>query len=105
MAYRTNQNILLDSIKSNTGDNYGPNGAYFISDTDTHTAAVNWYAITMIEDTVFATLTASNWSGDTFTGETFPKGLTIYGNFTAIVLTSGACIAYFGTSDNTVTTT
>ena len=37
--------------------------------------------------------------------QTFPKGLTIYGNFTAIVLTSGACIAYFGTSDNTVTTT
>ena len=105
MAYRTNQNILLDSIRSNTHDNYGPNGAYFISDTDNHAATNSWYAITMIEDTVFATLTASNWSGDTFTGETFPKGLTIYGNFTVIDLTSGACIAYFGTSDNTVTTT
>ena len=72
MAYSTNQDILLNNIKNNTSDNYGPNGAYFISDTDTHTAAANWYAITMIEDTVFATLTASNWSGDTFTGETFP---------------------------------
>ena len=105
MAYSTNQEVLLDQISVNTGNNYAPFGAFFISDTDAHTASGGWYAITMIEDTVFNALTANNWAGDTHTGETFPKGLTIYGNFTAIVLTSGACIAYFGTSDNTVTTT
>ena len=84
----------------------GEFGAYFISDTDTHTAAGNWSAITFIENTVFATNTAtSNWSGNTFTGETFPEGLTIFGDFSTLKLTSGACIAYFKTADNTVTTT
>ena len=82
----------------------GSFGAHFIADTDQHTAAGGWNAITMIENTVFNTLTCDNWSGDTFTGETFPEGLTIYGNFTVIDLTSGACIAYFKSSDRSVTT-
>jgi hypothetical protein len=109
MAIRNEQERLLDlqrqaldniTAKADLGN--GSHGAFFISDTDAHTAAGGWNAITMIENTVFNTLTCSNWSGDTFTGETFPEGLTIYGNFTAIDLTSGACIAYFATSDTTV---
>tara|TARA_Y100001972_G_C7440408_1_gene226080 strand:- start:188 stop:529 length:342 start_codon:yes stop_codon:yes gene_type:complete len=82
----------------------GEFGAYFISDTDQHTAAGNWSAITFIENTVFATNTAlDNWSGNTVIGETFPEGLTIFGDFRVIKLTSGACIAYFKTSNKDVT--
>lgn len=106
MANRTKQEILAagatNSIKLATTKSHCENGAFFISDTDSHTAASGWNAITFIENTVFNTLTCGNWSGDTFTGETFPEGLTIYGNFTVIDLTSGACIAYFATSDTTV---
>tara|TARA_R100000152_G_C6775691_1_gene204270 strand:- start:1770 stop:2078 length:309 start_codon:yes stop_codon:yes gene_type:complete len=98
----TVQDQLLKNLTVQGDKGNGSYGAFFISDTDSHTAAGGWNAITFIENTVFNTLTASNWSGDTFTGETFPEGLTIYGNFTVIDLTSGACIAYFATTDTTV---
>ena len=111
MAVRTTSEVLLNNIAKSTQNTSekadlgnGSNGAFFISDTDQHTAAGGWNAITMIENTVFNTLTCSNWSGDTFTGEVFPEGLTIYGNFTVIDLTSGACIAYFATENTTVST-
>ena len=106
MANRSNLEITQNRIRVENERNekkaHGEHGAFFISDQDEHTAAGGWSAITMIENTVFNTLTCGNWSGDTFTAETFPEGLTIYGNFTVIDLTSGACIAYFGTSNTTV---
>ena len=71
-------------------------------------------AITFLEDTVFdnAGLTSDNntiFINDTVAstgidadggavtdGVTFPKGLTIYGRWTSILLDSGKCIAYVG---------
>ena len=49
-------------------------------------------AIQMLADTVFSTLTGM--AGDAIAGGTFPKGLTIYGQFTAITLTSGSIVFY-----------
>lgn len=94
----------LHQLASLTNKSNGSFGAHFITDTDQHTSAGGWNAITFIENTVFNAITTSNWSGDTITGETFPEGLTIYGDFTVIDLTSGACIAYFATDNTTVTT-
>jgi len=73
-------------------------------------------AITFLEDTVFASssggLTAEVTQlfpsdtgtgtsidangGATIDGETFPKGVTIYGRWTSITLASGKVIAYIG---------
>ena len=69
-------------------------------------------AIQFIEDTVFATLTGETSqlfvssgqtsttidlnAGSAATEVTFPAGMTIYGRWTTINLTSGACIAYVG---------
>ena len=39
-------------------------------------------------------VTASNWTGDATTAVDIPAGATIFGNFTAITLTSGKIIAY-----------
>lgn len=50
------------------------------------------FAITCVTETVFAVLTG--WSGDAVTGFTFPAGLTIWGNFSALTLTSGTIIIY-----------
>ncbi len=63
-------------------------------------------AITMLEDTTFTTLTQSN---DKITGtgssthgnsvvntDIFPAGVTIYGNWSAITVNAGLCIAYLG---------
>ena len=102
MAIRNQLEQFLSDLKTLGDKAEGANGAFFINDTDTHTAAGGWNAITFTENTVFTTLTVSNWSGDSTGSETFPEGLTIYGNFTVIDLASGACIAYFKTSDTTV---
>ena len=77
----------------------GQYGAEYISNTTAGTSK-NYCAITMLEDTTFTTLTASNWSaGSTssvYTGSTitYPKGLTIFGTFTAVTLLTGKIIAY-----------
>ena len=63
-------------------------------------------AITMLEDTTFTTLTQSNakitGTGTSTHGNSvvntdiFPAGVTIYGNWSAITLNAGLCIAYLG---------
>ncbi len=81
----------------------GQAGAKFIKDTEEHTGT--FVAITMLEDTIFATLTPSDttngygvgsYNGNTMGTETIPQGLTIYGRWTTIDLTSGLVIAYIG---------
>jgi hypothetical protein len=81
----------------------GQLGAKFISDTAEHTGT--FVAITMLEDTIFATLTPSDttngygvgsYNGNTMGTETISEGLTIYGRWTTIDLTSGLVIAYIG---------
>lgn len=83
--------------------NLGQGGAKFISDTSEHTGS--FVAIAMIEDTVFNTLTPSDttygygvgsYNGNSMASETIPQGMTIFGKWTTIDLTSGACIAYTG---------
>jgi len=63
-------------------------------------------AITMLEDTTFTTLTQSNakitGTGTSTHGNSvvntdiFPAGVTIYGNWSAITVNAGLCIAYLG---------
>ena len=81
----------------------GQGGAKFINDTSEHTGT--FAAITMMEDTVFTSLTPSDttngygvgsYNGNSMASETIPKGVTIYGRWTLIDLSSGAVIAYLG---------
>tara|TARA_R100000234_G_C4857290_1_gene117707 strand:- start:182 stop:508 length:327 start_codon:yes stop_codon:yes gene_type:complete len=63
-------------------------------------------AITMLEDTTFTTLTQSDakitGTGTSTHGnsvvntDVFPAGVTIYGNWSAITVNAGLCIAYLG---------
>jgi hypothetical protein len=66
----------------------------------------NVIAITMLEDTTFTTLTQTSASG-TGTGtsthgnsvvntDVFPAGVTIYGEWSAVTVNAGLCIAYLG---------
>jgi hypothetical protein len=102
MAIRNESEQFLSNLSTQGEKAEGAHGAFFINDTDSHTAAGGWSAITMLENTVFTTLTVGNWSGDSTASEIFPEGMTIYGNFTVIDLASGACIAYFATSNTAV---
>ena len=81
----------------------GQAGAKFISDNSVHSGS--FVAIQCIEDTVFNALTPADtthgygvgsYNGNTMASETIPAGMTIYGRWTSIDLTSGAIIAYIG---------
>jgi len=74
------QNLIIGRVGSN-----------LLNDTSVHTG--KWFAITIISDAIFTTLTSSNLTGST-TGITFPAGIQIYGDFTTITLTSGTVLAY-----------
>ena len=93
----------------------GQAGSIFVSGTSAVTCKGGAFvAITMLEETVFANdgLTAESsemYPSDTGTGtdisasngaaidgETFPKGVTIYGRWTSFKLSSGLVIAYRG---------
>jgi len=77
----------------------GKFGAEFITNSNSATSK-NYCAITMLEDTIFTTLTANNWAagsaGSVTSGVVFPKGLTIFGAFSAVTLQSGKVICYKG---------
>ena len=78
----------------------GQAGAKFISDTSVHSGS--FVAIQCIEDTVLTPADTTNgygvgsYNGNTMASETIPAGMTIYGRWTSIDLTSGAVIAYIG---------
>ena len=66
-------------------------GGELITDTAAHTG--RFKSIFFKEDTQITTA-SHKYSGNTIDSETFLAGQTIYGLFTSITLSSGACIAY-----------
>lgn len=69
----------------------GQNGA--VVRTTTTATSGEFYAIQVIADAVFTSLTG-NYTGDTLAGMTLTAGTVLYGRFTAFTLTSGKVIAY-----------
>ena len=69
----------------------GPNGSVYITDTDAH--AGSWMAVQAVAAAVIDPFVADDVSG-TLTTVPIPAGVTIYGLFTSIKLTSGKVIAY-----------
>jgi hypothetical protein len=74
----------------------GQAGSTYMDDGDSSTASTTYNAITMINDTTFSTLTDAGRDGSTLTSVAIPKGITIFGEFTAITVSTGKCIAYKG---------
>ena len=92
MAYNTNQDILLNQVKNNTGSAITPRAAILIDDTVEHTGP--YFAITALADAV-VDISECDMSFITDVADfTIPKGVTIYGNFASIELDSGTVIAY-----------
>jgi uncharacterized protein YcgI (DUF1989 family) len=92
MAYNTNQDILLNQVKNNTGSAITPSAAILIDDTVEHTGP--YFAITALADAV-VDISECDMSFITDVADfTIPKGVTIYGNFASIELDSGTVIAY-----------
>ena len=96
-------NIRKYTVNESSNVALGQTGAKFISDTESHSGT--FVAITMLEDTVFNALTPTDttngygvgsYNGNTMALETIPQGVTIYGRWNTIDLTSGLVIAYIG---------
>ena len=97
---------------------HGQLGSILVSGTSVIACGVTgkvFTAITMLEDTVFASAanglsaetlqlfpddtgvgSAISANGAAIDGETFPKGVTIYGRWTGFTLASGLVLAYVG---------
>jgi hypothetical protein len=67
-------------------------GAEFIDDTVQHTGRFG--KIVALEDSVIASLTAQDWTGNTLSAIPFKASCEIEGVFTSITLTSGTVVAY-----------
>jgi hypothetical protein len=75
----------------------GRQGGIVIADTTATTPAsgASWHALLVVEEAVLAAVTDTNLeNASDLVGKTLPAGLILYGNFTALQLTSGTVIAY-----------
>jgi len=78
---------------------FGQNGFNVVTNTAAHTG--DFSAITILTDTVFASITGNNIqlhgtsSTDALDSITIPAGVTIFGKISALQLASGSVIAYF----------
>ena len=86
------ENQSLRKIEKDSSLSLGQYGAVY----KTAAAALTGGPWGSIQATAAAvvSVTASNWTGDATTAVDIPAGETIFGNFTAITLTSGKIIAY-----------
>lgn len=75
---------------------FGQNGNSIVTGAYTAPAGSSIIAITFLEATVFTTLTALSSEFISDPTATFPAGLTLYGNYTAMDLASGSAIVYLG---------
>jgi hypothetical protein len=85
----------MDPIESNpiATAEFGQRGVIVETGT-TALTGIDAYAIQLLTDTTFATLTEDNRTGDAMTGFAIPAGTTLFGNFRAVTLTSGAVRIY-----------
>jgi len=82
----------LPDMETLSRESMGKAGANYISTTAANVDGA-WGCITALEDTVFTTLTSSNWTGST-ANLPLKTGVTIYGAFSRVNLQSGKVVAY-----------
>ena len=67
-------------------------GATFVDAATTRTG--RWCAITFFNNATITEIISANYDGESLAGHTPTAGVTIYGVFTSINLSSGHCVAY-----------
>jgi hypothetical protein len=72
---------------------FGEYGFRLIESGFSKPAGEVYRALTFVQDSV---ITTTNENGDGLTSEAFPAGITIYGKFNTISVSSGRVIAYIG---------
>lgn len=72
--------------------NYIYAGAEFIDDTAAHTGRFG--KVFALEDSLIASMTVQDWTGNTLSAIPFKAGCEFEGVITSITLTSGTVVAY-----------
>ena len=92
MTIRTEQDALLDAVKTNTKDDFATGTQIWIDDQDSHTGP--YFALYCMAEAVIDTSECTtNITAEPAT-ITIPVNTWLYGNFTSIELDSGTVIAY-----------
>ena len=109
MANYATPGISRFSVVESNNVGLGQGGSAYLSDTSTYSPQTGKVviAIQVIDDCAFANGMVSEGTdftdndtaeagtnADTFNGESFPAGITIYGRWTAVALASGAVMLY-----------
>lgn len=79
----------MDRIDKQSFAEYG-----VVTETGTTAITGRFCAVQCLADTVFATFTEAQATGDAMTGFTVTAGQVLFGDITAITLTSGKIRAY-----------
>ena len=87
------KDFTVEGIARDSSLSLGQYGATYIATTGTNING-KWGCITALDDSVFSTLTVSNWSGASTSNLALRAGITIFGDFSLINLTSGRVVAY-----------
>ena len=96
------------TVKEAGNVSLGQSGSALLDDGESVSSlgASKVVAITMLEDCTFTTMTQSSaimtgtgtstHGNSVASSDTFPQGVTIFGNWSAVTLATGLCICYLG---------
>ncbi len=84
MGYKNNTQLLREQL--------GKEGTISVFTTLAQTE--DFYAVHFVTESVISAITIANGSGESALQTTIPAGTVIFGNITAITLTSGVAIGY-----------
>lgn len=86
------RDISIEGIARDSSLALGQYGAFYEVGTTLISGAFG--CITAVEDSVFTSLAASNWEGDSTASLPLKAGMSIFGSFTSFQLSTGKVIAY-----------
>ena len=83
----------IENVQQLLMEQLGKNNATEIFTTVAQTSK-NWYCVYFATESVVASITVANATGEAALHTTLPAGTTLFMNVTAITLTSGVAIGY-----------
>jgi len=85
--------MAIENVQQLLTEQLGKNNATEIFTTAAQTSK-NWYCIYFPVESVVASITVANATGEAALATTLPAGTTLFMNVTAITLTSGIGVGY-----------
>ena len=85
--------MAIENVQQLLTEQLGKNGSTEIFTTAAQTSK-DWYAVHFVTESVVSAITMTHHTGESALQTTIPAGTVIFGNITAITMTSGVAIGY-----------